>query len=57
LIGDDDDNEPVPGQQPDGVEAAGQKPEFGPAFDVIWGIGVDDAVSVEENRLFDHIGA
>ena len=56
LIRYHDDGEPIFSQLSNGVETAGQKPEFVPAFDVVWRIGVDDTVPVEEDDLFDVLG-
>jgi len=52
LIGNHNGCEPAEGQQPDGLDAAGNKFKFGSVFDIIRRIVVDRTVAVQKNYFF-----
>lgn len=52
LVGDDNRGKPVYGEVLYRKNASGNKLEFGPAFDIIRRIVVDDTVPVQENNFF-----
>ena len=49
LVGDDDDGDIIFNEAGDGLPAAGNETELRPAFDIVGGVDVDNAVAVEEN--------